>query len=167
MTSAYTVAHAYACPAGHAGRHGQPLRMIVPDELGLAPACTACRQPMTPAGGALEGAWRVDDCCTPAGPDGSWAGPPRDPRVCETCFGTRRRALCLACYAVNCDGDHGDECLACDATGAQSCPACDGEGRVLDQFGDDAGPCAAPGCDDGRVPCQACAGTRKAPGGHR
>jgi hypothetical protein len=166
MTATCTTARIYACPDGHAGQADDPLRMIVPDGLDLAPACPACRQPMTPAGRPLEGAWRVDECCTPARPDGSWAGPPRDPAACASCFGTQRRAICLACYITNCDGDHGDQCLACDATGTESCPACQGEGRLYDLSGEDAGPCPAV-CEGGRVPCRACAGTRKAPGGRR
>jgi hypothetical protein len=75
--------------------------------------------------------------------------------------------VCLRCLASGCDGRHGDECLACDATGTETCPACQGEGRVYDDDGEDAGPCTAPGCDGGRVPCQACGGTRKASGGRR
>lgn len=165
-TATYTTAHAYACPAGHMEPAGGPLRMIVPDGLEVAPACPACRRPLTRAVGPLEGAWRVDECCTPAGPGGRWAGPPRDPAACARCFGTRRHALCLACLAVNCDGDHGGQCVACDATGTENCPACQGEGRLYDRFGGDAGRCAA-GCAAGRVPCTACAGTRQAPGGPR
>lgn len=162
----YTVAHAYACPAGHVGPQGQPLRMIVPGDLDLAPACTACRQPMT-RGTPLEGTWRADECCTPAGPDGRWAGPPRDPAACTSCFGTRCRALCLACYTLNCDGRHGDDCLACDADGTQVCPTCDGDGHVYDQAGEDEGLCPDFQCTAGRIPCPVCAGSRKAPGGRR
>jgi hypothetical protein len=162
----YTVAYAWICPAGHAGPAGEQLLMIVPAGLDLAPACTACRRPMTRHGGPLEGRWRADDCCTPAGPGGRWAGPPRDPAVCTSCFGTRRRVVCLDCYATGCDGDHGVGCLACDATGAEDCPACEGEGRVYSRHGEDAGACPA-GCQDGRVPCHACGGTRKAQGGRR
>lgn len=153
--STYYAARAWTCPAGHAGPRGEPLRMIVPAGLGLAPACTTCRQPMTSVGELLEGSWRIDDCCTPAGPGGRWAGPPRDPAACTTCFGTRCRALCLACYATGCDGRH-DECLACDGTGTEDCPACEGEGLTFGQHGEETGPCTAPGCDNGRVPCAAC-----------
>jgi hypothetical protein len=164
---ACTTAYAFTCPAGHAGRSGEPLRMIVPAGLDLAPACPACRQPLARDGEPLEGRWRVDDCCTPAGPGGKWAGPPRDPARCASCFGTRRRATCLDCYATGCDGRHGDDCLACDATGTEDCPACEGDGTVPDDAGDPAGPCTAPGCDGGRVPCRACGGTRKASQGGR
>ncbi len=152
----YTTASAFTCPAGHAGRGGEPLRMIVPGGLDLAPACPVCRQPLARGKGPLEGRWRVDDCCTPAGPGGTWVGPPRDPARCASCFGTRRRATCLDCYATGCDGRHGDGCLACDATGTEDCPACDGEGLTFDQASEPAGPCTAPGCDNGQVPCQAC-----------
>jgi hypothetical protein len=86
--------------------------------------------------------------------------------VCTSCFGTRRRVVCLDCYATGCDGRHGIDCLACDATGSEDCPACEGEGRVYSQHGEDAGACPA-GCQDGRVPCHACGGTRKAQGGRR
>ena len=165
--TACTTAYAWTCPAGHAGRDGEPLRMIVPAGLDLAPACTACRSPMTRDSALLEGRWRIDDCCTPAGPDGTWAGPPRDPARCTSCFGTRRRATCLDCYATGCDGDHGDDCLACDATGTEDCPACEGEGLVFGPHDEADGPCAAPGCDAGRVTCRACGGTRKAQGGRR
>jgi hypothetical protein len=159
VATTYGAAQAYMCPAGHVGQAGYPLRMIIPGGLDLTPACPACRRPLTRSGGALEGRWRVDECCTPAGPGGGWAGPPRDPAACACCFGTRRHALCLACLAVNCDGDHGEECLACDATGTEDCPDCQGEGRLFDQFGGDAGPCAA-GCASGRVACNACGGAR-------
>ena len=47
-TATYAKAHLYACEASHTGQHGAANRMIVPDGLDLAPACTACRQPMTP-----------------------------------------------------------------------------------------------------------------------
>ena len=90
---------------------------------------------MTPAGDPLTGKWRLDECCFPSGPDGTWAGPPRDPAACSSCYGTRARAVCLACYAANCDG----------------------EGQVYDEFGDPAGDCDQ--CDAGRVPCAACGGT--------
>jgi len=131
--------------------------MIVPDRSGLRPHCTACHQPMTPAGDPLTGKWRLDECCFPSGPDGTWAGPPRDPAACSSCYGTRARAVCLACYAANCDGDHQGLCVTCDGTETQDCAACDGEGRVYDEFGDPAGNCGQ--CDAGRVPCAACGGT--------
>jgi hypothetical protein len=132
--------------------------MVVPDGLELAPACTVCRQPMTSAGGPLKGRWRADECCVPAGPGGTWYGPPRDPGGCTSCFGTRRHTLCLACYTVNCDGDHGDTCLACDGTGRRDCEACDGEGHLYNQFGEDEGLCPDPRCVAGRVPCEGCGG---------
>ena len=163
----YTTAFSWTCLAGHAGPHAEQLRMIVPDGLDLTPACTVCRQPLTPDGGPLKGTWRTDDCCTPAGPDGNWVGPPRDPAVCTRCSGTRRHTLCLECYTVNCDGRHGDECLACDGDGTEDCPACDGQGHVYDQFGEDGGLCPDQRCTAGRVPCQACGGTRKAKGSRR
>jgi hypothetical protein len=160
MTAAtYTTAHLYACPDGHAGPHGEPLRMVVPAGLDLAPACTVCGKALAQAGGPLGGRWRVDECCVPA-EGGKWYGPRRDPGTCGSCFGTQRHALCLACYAVNCDGDHGEECLACDGTGRQDCPDCDGEGHVYNEFGGDEGLCPAPRCVAGRVSCEACGGTR-------
>jgi hypothetical protein len=167
MAITHTTAYVYACAAGHARPDGEALQMIVPGGLDLTPACTACQQPMAPAGEPLNGAWRADECCTPAGPGGRWAGPPRDPRACTSCFGTRQHALCLACYTVNCDGRHGDQCLACDADGTADCPACDGDGHVYNQFGEDEGLCPDPRCTAGRVPCPACGGTRKAPGSRR
>jgi hypothetical protein len=161
MTSApvtWTTARSYACPEGHADpRTRRPARMIVPDRSGLRPHCTACHQPMTPAGDPLTGKWRLDECCFPSGPDGTWAGPPRDPAACSSCYGTRARAVCLACYAANCDGDHQGLCVTCDGTKTQDCAACDGEGQVYDEFGDPAGDCDQ--CDAGRVPCAACGGT--------
>jgi hypothetical protein len=155
----YATAHVYACPDGHVGPHG-PLRMIVPDGTGLVPACTACGQPMTTAGDPLNGGWRVAGCCVPAGPGGRWVGPPRDPDQCTSCFGTRRRALCLACLAVNCEGRHAG-CLACDATGTEDCPECSGDGHVYDADGQDAGLCPNPDCTAGRIPCPACGDTRE------
>jgi len=155
----YATAHVYACPDGHVGPHG-PLRMIVPDGTGLVPACTACGQPMTTAGDPLNGGWRVAGCCVPAGPGGRWVGPPRDPDQCTSCFGTRRRALCLACLAVNCEGRHAG-CLACDASGTEDCPECSGDGHVYDADGQDAGLCPNPDCTVGRIPCPACGDTRE------
>ena len=153
----YTRALLYACPDGHAGQHGTPLATVVPDGLGLAPACTACRRPMTPDGGPLSGNWRVDDCCTPSGPGGRWAGPPRDPAACTRCFGTRQAVICTVCLLPGCAGDHGDTCLACDGTRLLNCPACDGEGHVYNEFGADQGLCPDTRCVAGRVPCDACA----------
>jgi hypothetical protein len=67
-TQAYTTTHSYACPAGHMEPVGGPPRMIVPDGLELAPACPACRRPLTRSGGPARGSLaRVDECCTPAG----------------------------------------------------------------------------------------------------
>jgi hypothetical protein len=150
-------ARLYACPDGHAGQLGTPLRTIVPDGLDLAPACTACRQPMTPdGGGPLQGSWRVDDCCTPAGPGGQWAGPPRDPAACGRCFGTRQAVICTTCLLPGCPGEHGELCLACDGTGSVDCAGCDGEGHVYNEFGEDEGLCPDPRCVAGRVPCGAC-----------
>lgn len=137
----YTRALRYACPDGHAGQHGMPLGTVVPDGLDLAPACTACRRPMTPAGGPLSGSWRVDDCCTPSGPDGRVA---------------RQAVICTGCLLPGCPGDHGDTCLACDGTRLLNCPACDGEGHVYNEFGEDEGLCPDPRCVAGRVPCDAC-----------
>ena len=158
-TATYTRARLHACPDGHAGQHGTPLRTVVPDGLDLAPACTACRLPMTAAGRPLSGNWRVDDCCTPAGPGGQWAGPPRDPAACTRCFGTRQAVICTTCLLPGCLGDHGDTCLACDGTGRLDCAACDGEGHVYNQFSEDEGLCPDPRCVAGRVPCEACGGT--------
>jgi hypothetical protein len=162
-TATYQTARLYACPDGHAGQHGTQLRTIVPDGLDLAPACTTCHQPMTPDGGPLSGSWRVDGCCVPAGPDGRWAGPPRDPAACTRCFGTRQAVICTTCLLPSCLGDHGDTCLACDGSGRVDCPACDGEGHVYNEFSEDEGLCPDPRCVAGRVPCDACDGTgRKA-----
>jgi hypothetical protein len=164
----WATARWHDCPDGHADpRTGRLARMIVPDRSGLEPHCTACRQPMTPAGDPLAAQWRLDECCFPSGPDSTWAGPPRDPAACSTCYGTRARTVCLACYAANCDGDHLGACLACDGSKTQACEACDGEGRALDpsddesgdESGDDTTPCPAPGCTAGQVPCEACGGT--------
>ena len=160
-TATYTRARLHACPDGHAGQHGTPLRTVVPDGLDLAPACTACRLPMTPADRPLSGNWRVDDCCTPAGPGGQWAGPPRDPAACTRCFGTRRAVIiCITCLLPGCLGDHGDTCLACDGTGRLDRAACDRRGtRFHNQFSEDEGLCPEPRCVAGRVPCEACGGT--------
>jgi hypothetical protein len=156
-TATYTRARLHACPDGHAGQHGTPLRTIVPDGLDLAPACTTCGRPMGPADGPpLKGNWRVDDCCTPAGPGGQWAGPPRDPAACTRCFGTRQVVVCTACLLPGCPGEHGDTCLACDGTGRLDCAVCDGEGHVYNQFGEDEGLCPDPRCVAGRVPCESC-----------
>jgi len=154
----YTGAFWYACPDGHAGPHGTPLRTIVPDGLDLEPACTACRRPMAQEGGPLRGSWRADDCCTPSGPGGRWAGPPRDPAACTRCLGTRQVVICTACLLPGCPGEHGDTCLACDGAGLLNCPACNGEGHVYNQFGADDGLCPDPRCVAGRVPCDACVG---------
>jgi hypothetical protein len=156
----WATARWHDCPDGHADpRTGRPARMIVPDRSGLKPHCTVCHQPMTPAGDPLAAQWRLDECCFPSGPDSTWAGPPRDPAACGTCYGTRARPVCLACYAANCDGDHQGACLACDGTRTQSCEACDGEGRTRDESGDDTGPCTAPGCAAGQLPCETCGGS--------
>jgi hypothetical protein len=171
-TATYTRARLFACPDGHAGPHGTPLRTIVPDGLDLAPACTVCRQPMTSASasasasadGVLRGNWRVDDCCVPAGPDGRWAGPPRDPAACTRCFGTRQAVICATCLLPGCLGDHGDTCLACDGTGRLDCQACDGEGHVYNKFSEDEGLCPDPRCVAGRVPCADCDGAGRQPG---
>jgi hypothetical protein len=162
-TATYTRAHLYACPDGHPGQHGQLLRTIVPDGLDLAPACIACRRSMAPADGPLNGNWRVDDCCTPAGPGGQWVGPPRDPAACTRCFGTRQAVICVICLLPGCPGDHGDTCLACDGTGRLDCAACDGEGHVYNQFSEDEGLCPDLRCVAGRVPCEACGGTGREP----
>jgi hypothetical protein len=53
-TATYTTACLYTCPDGHASQHGTPLQTIVPAGLDLEPACTACRRPMTLAGGPLN-----------------------------------------------------------------------------------------------------------------
>ena len=158
-TAAYAEAHLYACPAGHTGQHGAANRMIVPDGLDLVPACTACRQPMTPADTPLKGNWRVDDCCTPAGPGGQWVGPPRDPAACTRCFGTRQAVICTTCLLPGCLGDHGDTCLACDGTGRLDCESCEGEGHLYNQFNEDEGLCPESRCVAGRVPCETCGGT--------
>ena len=163
-TATYPRARRYACPDGHVGQHGTQLRTIVPDGLDLAPACTACRQPMTPDGGPLTGAWRVDDCCTPSGPDGRWAGPARDPAACTRCFGTRKAVICATCLLPGCPGEHGDTCLACDGTGRADCPACGGEGHVFNEFLEDQGLCPDARCVAGRVPCEACGGSGRAAG---
>ncbi|HEV3379641.1 MAG TPA: hypothetical protein VG142_01440 [Trebonia sp.] len=42
-----------------------------------------------------------------------------------------------------------------------------GDGHVCDQFGEDEGLCPDPRWVAGRIPIQACGGTRKAPGGRR
>jgi hypothetical protein len=111
---------------------------------------------MTPDGGPLRGNWRVDDCCTPSGPGGRWAGPPRDPAACTRCFGTRQAVICTGCLLPGCPGDHGDTCLACDGARLLNCQACDGEGHVYNEFGEDEGLCPDPRCVAGRVPCDAC-----------
>jgi len=167
-TATYPRGRQYACPDGHVGQHGNQLRTIVPDGLHLAPACTACQQPMTPDGGPLRGTWRVDECCTPSGPGGTWAGPPRDPAACTRCFGTRQAVICTTCLLPGCPGDHGDTCLACDGSGRVDCPACDGEGHVYNEFSEDQGLCPDSRCVAGRTPCDACSGTgRKALPGTR
>ena len=164
MPVTWTTARSYACPDGHADpRTRRPARMIVPDRSGLRPHCTACHQPMTPAGEPLTGTWRADDCCTPAGPGGRWAGPPRDPAACTRCFGTRQAVICTTCLLPGCPGDHGDTCLPCDGTGRLDCPACDGQGHLYYEYSEDEGLCPAPQCVAGRTPCEACAGTGRTP----
>ncbi|HET9082110.1 MAG TPA: hypothetical protein VFO01_16560 [Trebonia sp.] len=157
MTGAtYATARRHACPDGHRGPHGEPLTAMVPDGLDLAPACTVCRQPMTPASGPLSGTWRADDCCVPAGPGGTWAGPPRDPASCTRCHGTRKAVLCTRCLLPGCAGGHAGTCEECDGLGTVPCRTCDGEGHVYDQAGEDAGLCPSPWCTAGQVPCPAC-----------
>ena len=155
-TATYTRARLHACPDGHAGQHGTPLRTVVPDGLDLAPACTACRLPMIPADRPLSGNWRVDDCCTPAGPGGQWAGPPRDPAACTRCFGTRQAVICTTCLLPGCPGTHAGSCQACDGEGTVPCATCDGQGHVFDESGEDEGLCPDPCCVAGVVPCPAC-----------
>jgi hypothetical protein len=158
ISETYTRARLYTCPDGHAGQHGSPLRAVVPDGLHLAPACTACRQPMIPAGDPLKGTWRVDDCCVPAGPDGRWAGPPRDPAACTRCFGTRQAVICANCLLPGCHAGH-ETCLACDGDGRLACETCDGDGHLYNQWGEDEGLCPSSRCVAGRAPCEACNGT--------
>jgi hypothetical protein len=138
--------------------------MIVPDELALGPACTVCRRPMRPVGGPLAGDWRAEACCVPAGPGGTWAGPPRDPAACSRCFGTRRAVICTGCLLPDCADSHEDACGECDGEGSVACATCDGDGHVFDETtGQDRGLCPNPSCTAGTVPCPACGGARSAP----
>lgn len=148
----YTEARQYACPAGHV------TGVITPERGGLA--CPACRQPMAPKGAPLKGSWELEECCTPGGPNGTWYGPRKDARKCRSCCGTQLRATCTVCLAGGCDGLH-PECLNCDGGGRVDCLGCDGEGRHYDEHDEVSGPCAAPGCEEGRVACPECQGSGK------
>ena len=158
MTAAtWTTARWHACPDGHGDpRTGGTARAVVPDGTGLTPRCTACRQPMIPADGALTGTWRLDECCVPADPGGRWYGPPRDPAACTRCYGTQRVAVCTTCLLPGCPGTHAGSCQACDGEGTVPCATCDGQGHVFDESGEDEGLCPDPCCVAGVVPCPAC-----------
>jgi hypothetical protein len=160
----YITARRYTCPDEHRSRNGDPLSTVVPDGLDLGPACTVCRRPMGPVGEPLTGSWQVDDCCVPAGPGGTWAGPPRDPAACTRCFGTQRAVVCTSCLLPGCSGAHAGACEECDGAGTVPCQACDGDGHLFDQAGQDQGLCPNSWCTAGNVPCPACAGTREARG---
>lgn len=155
----YPTAHRYVCPAGHTYPGSTtPLDTIVPDGANLAPACIICQAPMVSTGAQLTGAWRIDVCCTPAGPNGQWAGPPRDPRKCRYCFGTKRKAKCTICLSTGCNGVH-DYCIECDGTKTVTCTDCDGDG-FRDPDDPKNSPC--PTCQKkGRVRCPACQGSGK------
>jgi len=159
----YPAAHRYACPDGHVSPQGEPQATIVPDELALGPVCTVCRRPMRPVGEPLAGNWRAETCCVPAGPGGTWAGPPRDPAACSRCFGTRRAVICTDCLLPGCLGSHAGACGECDDEGFIPCETCDGAGHIFDQTGQDQGLCPNPWCTAGNVPCPGCGGTREAP----
>lgn len=152
----YATARRYACPDEHHGSEGQLLSMMVPAGLDLAPACTVCRQPMNSVGEPLTGGWRADDCCVPAGPGGTWAGPPRKPAACTRCFGTQRAVICTSCLLPGCPGTHAGACEECDGEGTVPCGTCDGEGHLFDQAWQDQGLCPNSWCTAGRVPCPAC-----------
>lgn len=158
----HTRARLHACPDGCTGPgSGHRARTVVPDGSGLAPACTVCRQPMTPVGGPLTGQWRLEECCVPAGPGGRWYGPPRDPAACTRCHGTRKAVICTWCLLPGCPGTHAGTCRECDGQGTVPCQTCDGEGHLHDSAGDDQGLCPSPSCTAGTVPCPACSGTRR------
>lgn len=158
-TRTYETARRHVCPAGHKHpHHNRPLVAFVPDGSGLAPECVVCRAAMVPAGPELNGSWTLSACCTPAGPGGRWAGPPRDPRKCIWCFGTKLSVDCTICSASGCDGVH-DFCLECDGEKRVTCPGCEGDG-VTDVDDEASDPC--PACKgDGNVRCPACNGTGK------
>ena len=158
-TPTYATARRHACPDEHRGPHGAVLATIVPDGLDLAPACTVCRQAMKPVGEPLTGSWQADGCCVPAGPGGTWAGPPRDPGVCTRCFGTRLVVICTGCLLPGCAGGHAGACEECDGDGTVPCATCDGDGHLFDETGQDQGLCPNSWCTAGSIPCPACSGT--------
>lgn len=159
MTAAtYSAARQYACPFGHVTGVVVPVGAGIDDR-----GCPVCGEPMITRGAPLTGSWKVEECCTPGGPDGKWYGPRKDASRCRKCCGTRRRAVCTVCRATNCDGVH-DDCLNCDGTGRVDCGACDGEGRLFDENDEVAGPCPDSGCEDGRTACPECRGSGKPAG---
>jgi hypothetical protein len=157
----YIAARRYACPDGHVSPQGTTQSTIVPDELALGPVCTVCRRPMRPAGDPLTGTWRAEACCVPAGPGGTWAGPPRDPAACSRCFGTRRAVICTACLLPGCAGSHEGTCGECDGEGIVACETCGGDGHVFDRIGQDKGLCPNSRCIAGSVRCPSCGGARE------
>ena len=126
-------------PTGTSASTGTSCGRSSPTACDLAPACTACQQPMTPDGGPLRGTWRVDDAAPrPAPADGGPGRRVTRPPAPVASAPARRSSAPPAC------------CLAAPVTTATpawpatarprvNCPACDGEGHVYNEFSEDQG----------------------------